>query len=57
MGENQIKKLSVLTDTGNIVGIITITDVVNIMPNFLKTLTKGESSESFRKESTEFCKK
>ena len=38
----KIKKLPVVTDSGTLVGIITISDVVNIIPDFLKKPAEEE---------------
>jgi len=46
MSKNEIKKLPVVSDTGTLVGIITISDVLNIRPNFLRKLSSGEESGS-----------
>jgi len=47
MGKNGIKKLPVISDTGDLLGIITITDIANIVPNSLKSAAEGENG-SFR---------
>jgi CBS domain-containing protein len=47
MVKNKIKKLPVISDDGTLVGIITITDIVNIMPNFLRTFAMGDGSKSY----------
>ena len=41
MGRNEIKKLPVVSEDGKPVGIITITDIVNLVPNMLKTIAEG----------------
>jgi CBS domain-containing protein len=48
MGKHKIKKLPVLSDNGSLAGIITITDIANVIPNFLKIIAEGGDSESFR---------
>ena len=48
MNENNIKKLPVISDNGNLVGIITITDIADMIPNFLKILAEGGDSKSFK---------
>jgi len=56
MSRNEIKKLPVMTDSGTLVGIITISDVVNIIPDFLKKPAEEEvflSSEDKVSESPE----
>ena len=50
MNENNIKKLPVISDNGNLVGIITITDIADMIPNFLKILAEGGDSKSFKAE-------
>jgi len=56
MEKNEIKKLPVITDIGTLVGIITISDVINIRPNFLRKPAPGEDAESSRDEVSEFHK-
>ena len=56
MSQNNIKKLPVITDDGNLVGIITITDIANMIPNFLKILAEGGDNESFEEAEGKFHK-
>ena len=52
----KIKKLPVVTDSGTLIGIITISDIVNIIPDFLKKPAEEEvvlSSEDKVSESPE----
>ena len=46
MGNNNIKKLPVVSENGKPVGIITITDIVNLVPNMLKTIAEGGDVKS-----------
>ena len=39
MVKNKIKKLPVISDHGGLVGIVTITDIITVMPDLLKTFT------------------
>lgn len=48
MDKNKIKKLPVISDNGSLIGIITNTDIVNILPNYLTILAEGGNSETFR---------
>ena len=44
---HNIKKLPVITDNGELVGIITITDIANNLPNFLKMFNfEGDDGSS-----------
>ena len=56
MGKNKIKKLPVISDSGNLVGIVTITDIANILPNYLKIIAEGGNSEAFRYAVSKFHK-
>lgn len=56
MNENNITKLPVVSDNGDIVGIITVTDIANMIPNYLKILAEGEDSESFKDVAGRFHK-
>lgn len=40
MKKNKIKKLPVVSDNGDLVGIITITDIIYVMPHYFKTLAQ-----------------
>ena len=51
MGTNNIKKLPVVLDDGKPVGIITITDIVNLVPNMLKTIAEGGEIQNNQNES------
>ena len=46
MSINKIKKLPVIEDKGNLVGIITITDLANVVPDFMKILREIEQTEN-----------
>jgi len=46
MSKNEIKKLPVVSDTGTLVGIITISDVLNIRPNFLRNFPSEEDEST-----------
>jgi len=48
MNNNKIKKLPVVSYGDTLEGIITITDIVKIMPNSFKILEDCKSKESFR---------
>ena len=50
MGKYKIKKLPVVSDKKELVGIITITDIANTMPNFLKSLAEGHDAELNRED-------
>lgn len=56
MSKNNIKKLPVITDDGSLVGIVTMTDIANILPNFLKILAEGGDDESFKEAADRFHK-
>jgi CBS domain-containing protein len=56
MSENNIKKLPVVSDNGDVVGIITDTDIANMIPNFLKTLAESGDDESFKDAASRFHK-
>ena len=48
MSKNGIKKRSVVPDIGEIVGIITDTDIANMIPNFFKILAESGDDQSFK---------
>jgi CBS domain-containing protein len=56
MSENNIKKLPVVSDSGDVVGIITDTDIANMIPNFLKILAESGDDESFKDAASRFHK-
>jgi len=56
MSENNIKKLPVVSDNGDVVGIITNTDIANIIPNFLKILAESGDDQSFKDAASRFHK-
>ncbi len=56
MGKNKIKKIPVTSKNGDLLGVITITNIVNVIPNYLKILSEGGNSESFRYASSKFQK-
>lgn len=56
MSENNIKKLPVVSDNGDVVGIITDTDIANMIPNFLKILAESGDDESFKDAASRFHK-
>jgi len=50
MGDYKIKKLPVIDENGTLHGIITISDIIDIIPNYLKSIAEGDTN-SFRYES------
>lgn len=56
MSENNIKKLPVVSDNGDILGIITDTDIANMIPNFLKILAESGDDQSFKDAASRFHK-
>ena len=56
MSENNIKKLPVVSDNGDVVGIITDTDIANMIPNFLKILAESGDDQSFKDAASRFHK-
>ena len=48
MSENNIKKIPVVSDSGKIIGIITDTDIANMIPNFLNILAESKDDQSFK---------
>ena len=56
MSGNNIKKLPVVSDNGDVVGIITDTDIANMIPNFLKILAESGDDESFKDAASRFHK-
>jgi len=45
-----------VSDNGDIVGIITDTDIANMIPNFLKILAESKDGQSFKDASSKFHK-
>lgn len=56
MSENNIKKLPVVSDSGDVVGVITDTDIANMIPNFLKILAESGDDQSFKDAASRFHK-
>ena len=56
MSENNIKKLPVVSDSGDVVGIITDTDIANMIPNLLRILAESEDDQSFKDAAGRFHK-
>ena len=56
MSGNNIKKLPVVSDSGDVVGIITDTDIANMIPNFLKILAESGDDQSFKDAASRFHK-
>jgi len=56
MSLNNIKKLPVIADNGDIVGIITITDIANMLPDLLKYDPDVKDIEFFKNTINKFHK-